>query len=128
MRVLKVALTSVVVFGCKAVTPAPEAPAPEAVMCVVVEAPEDSASVKIKCGVANTATDDKYAGRCAHPEAEGGEIWISNVTGYPSWSSWKTKRLGKIAYDNKGRELKNHRPMFVQIREILASGVEPICD
>ena len=33
-----------------------------------------------------------------HPEQKENEIYMGNSDGYPSFSSWKTKRVGKIAY------------------------------
>jgi len=54
-----------------------------------------------------------------HPEAREGEIWIANVPENRFGAvKWDTKRLGTIAYNNKGEPVSGHRPVFAEKKEL----------
>src|SRR6478752_7236281 len=50
-----------------------------------------------------------------HPEAGEGEVWFCNGTreGFARMS-WRTKRLGQVAYDNLDKPAPEVWPIFVQ--------------
>jgi hypothetical protein len=65
--------------------------------------------------------------RFRHPEAHDCEIWLGNLYAVDfNLVGWKTKRLGKEAFNSDGTPLRggNMRPVLVQRAEIEAAGVE----
>jgi hypothetical protein len=62
-----------------------------------------------------------------HPELRPGEVFLTNdnAPGFET-ISWKTKRLGRQAYNMKG-ELTWGLPVFVQATELEAAGITPFC-
>lgn len=56
-----------------------------------------------------------------HPELLDGEVFLTNATeaSYNSFD-WKTKRMGVIAYDNKGLSVQSLglRPCFIRREEV----------
>jgi len=61
-----------------------------------------------------------------HPEAGEGEVWFCNGTreGFARMS-WRTKRLGQVAYDNLDKPAPEVWPIFVQRQELIDAN-EPI--
>lgn len=49
-----------------------------------------------------------------HPEQKDDEIFLENDSG------WKTKRTGKVAYDEDGNIIENKFPVFMKISEVIA--------
>ncbi|MFA5188201.1 MAG: hypothetical protein WC460_02470 [Patescibacteria group bacterium] len=65
-----------------------------------------------------------------HPELQEGEVYLDHI--FPSTFKnvgWKTKRLGKVAYNKlTGQEIPkrfNRLPLFAQRTEVAAAGVNP---
>ena len=59
-----------------------------------------------------------------HPEAREGEVLIGNMFVCDFTAvGWRTKRLGKVAYETSGKRIPNFRPVFVSRFEIEAAGV-----
>ncbi len=58
------------------------------------------------------------ASELPHPELKPGEKWLMNAD-YEDFLrvSWKTRRLGKTAYDTTGNVIPGLFPVFVQISE-----------
>jgi hypothetical protein len=61
-----------------------------------------------------------------HPEQYDNEVLIGNcnLPDYTFRTEWKTKRLGKIAYDVNGNPIKDLFPVFVSKEEIKESGLD----
>ena len=61
-----------------------------------------------------------------HPEAGKGEVWFTNSTreGFTRMS-WRSKRLGRVAYDNRDKPAPEVFPIFVQRQELIDAN-EPI--
>ena len=63
--------------------------------------------------------------RLGHPELQAGEMYLTNCydrTPFDQDDSyheigWKTKRRGKISYDNNGNIIADLYPVFIQIEE-----------
>jgi hypothetical protein len=61
----------------------------------------------------------------SHPEATEHEVLIGNMfrSDFPR-VGWTNKRMGKHAYDSKGRLIANMRPVFVSRAELESSGID----
>jgi hypothetical protein len=61
----------------------------------------------------------------SHPEATGREALIGNMlkSDFPR-VGWTNKRMGKHAYDSKGRLIPALRPVFVSRAELESSGID----
>jgi len=55
-----------------------------------------------------------------HPEAAESEVWFCNSTpdGFARMS-WRTKRHGKVAYDNHDKPIPELWPIFIQRQELI---------
>lgn len=63
--------------------------------------------------------------RWRHPESEPDEVWIGNMFASDLHHvGWKSKRLGKAAYDVRGKTIPNFRPVFVGRTELDVAGAE----
>ena len=62
-----------------------------------------------------------------HPEMQEGEVFWSNIHSVANLEAvgWTTKRLGEVAYDSYGKEIKGMRPVFIQRTELSEAGVNP---
>ena len=61
-----------------------------------------------------------------HPELQDGEIWLTNATREQLDDiGWRTKRMGKQAYDRQGHPIWDGEtyPVFVQKTELDEAGV-----
>ena len=63
-----------------------------------------------------------------HPELQDGEVWLVNArqSFFEGSLGWKTKRIGKQAYDHKGNPIPSAYgvfPVFVQESEMNTLGV-----
>lgn len=58
-----------------------------------------------------------------HPELRRGEVFLSNSKNGPKTSLWKTKRIGKTAYDIYGKILRGYSPIFVKRQELKKSRI-----
>jgi len=63
-----------------------------------------------------------------HPELQKGEVFLTNIPdeesaahghGLKRVEKWKTKRMGRIAYDINGHQIDNMLPVFVQKDEVV---------
>ena len=53
-----------------------------------------------------------------HPEQKENEVYMGNTEGFPSFSSWTTKRVGKIAYYKDGTETRKTYALVCRERRI----------
>lgn len=71
-----------------------------------------------------------------HPELRTGEVFLTNASdnpgGHPDdprsdWEviGWQTKRRGNVAYNRKGKPIRDMFPIFVQRQELKKAGVDP---
>ncbi len=52
-----------------------------------------------------------------HPELQPGEMWITNSDQGGREVGYGSKRLGQVAYDVHGNEVKGLRPVFISKEE-----------
>jgi hypothetical protein len=59
-----------------------------------------------------------------HPELKRGEVFLTNSSNGLKTSSWKTKRVGKVAYNIFGEVVKGYSPVFVKKQELKKAKIE----
>lgn len=67
-----------------------------------------------------------------HPEQQEDEVFFINIDsgGFREWwqfrkVEWKTKRLGRVAYDTTGKRISDMKPVFVLRSELKKAGIDP---
>jgi len=62
----------------------------------------------------------------SHPETRRGEVFLANMSAEMyRCLDWKSKRLGRSAYDGDGNEISfaDWHPVFLEKRELMTRGV-----